>query len=30
MIISVIGAGSCEKKIYDIAEKVGRLIAEKA
>jgi uncharacterized protein (TIGR00725 family) len=29
MIISVIGAGSCEKKIYDIAEKVGGLIAEK-
>jgi len=29
MIISVIGAGSCEKNIYGIAEKVGRLIAEK-
>ncbi len=29
MIISVIGAGSCDKKIYGIAEEVGRLIAEK-
>lgn len=29
MIISVIGAGSCEKKIYEIAEEIGRLIAEK-
>jgi uncharacterized protein (TIGR00725 family) len=29
VIISVIGAGSCDKKIYGIAEEVGRLIAEK-
>jgi hypothetical protein len=29
MIISVIGAGSCDKKIYGIAEEVGRLIAKK-
>lgn len=29
MIISVIGAGSCDKEIYRIAEEVGRLAAEK-
>jgi hypothetical protein len=29
MIISVIGAGSCDKEIYRMAEKVGRLIAQK-
>lgn len=29
MIISVIGAGSCDKEIYSMAEKVGRLIAQK-
>ncbi len=29
MIISVIGAGSCEEAIYRLAEKVGRLIAHK-
>ncbi len=29
MIISVIGAGSCDKEIYSIAEEVGRLIARK-
>ncbi len=29
MIISVIGAGSCNKDIYDIAEQVGKLIAQK-
>ncbi len=29
MIISVIGAGSCNKEIYCIAEEVGRLIAQK-
>ncbi len=27
MIISVIGAGACSEKIYEIAENVGRLIA---
>ncbi|GBD96304.1 MAG TPA: TIGR00725 family protein [Nitrospirae bacterium] len=29
MIIAVIGAGSCDKEIYGIAEEVGRLIARK-
>jgi uncharacterized protein (TIGR00725 family) len=29
MIISVIGAGSCSKEIYGIAEEVGKLIAQK-
>lgn len=29
MIISVIGAGSCDKEIYGIAEEVGRIAAEK-
>ena len=29
MMISVIGAGSCDKDIYGMAEEVGRLIAEK-
>ncbi|UCD34278.1 MAG: TIGR00725 family protein [Nitrospiraceae bacterium] len=29
MIISVIGAGSCDREIYGIAEEVGRLAAEK-
>jgi uncharacterized protein (TIGR00725 family) len=29
MIISVIGAGSCDKETYGIAEAVGRLIAQK-
>ena len=29
MVISVIGAGSCDKETYAIAEAVGRLIAEK-
>jgi len=28
MIISVIGAGSCDKKTYVIAEDVGRLVAQ--
>ena len=27
MIISVIGAGSCNQEIYDLAEEVGKLIA---
>jgi len=30
MIISVIGAGTCDKEIYNIAEEVGRLIAQKS
>ena len=29
MIISVIGAGSCDKDIYRIAEEVGKLISQK-
>ena len=29
MIIAVIGAGSCDKEIYGIAEEAGRLIARK-
>ncbi len=29
MIISVIGAGSCSKEIYNIAEEVGKLVAQK-
>lgn len=29
MMISVIGAGECEREIYDIAEEVGRLIAQR-
>jgi len=29
MIVSVIGAGSCDKKIYSMAEEVGRLVAQK-
>ena len=29
MIISVIGAGSCNRKIYEISEEVGKLIAQK-
>lgn len=29
MLISVIGAGSCNKEIYAIAEEVGKLIARK-
>ncbi len=28
-VISVIGAGSCDKDIYGLAEEVGRLIAQK-
>ncbi len=29
MVISVIGAGSCDKEIYAVAEAVGKLIAQK-
>jgi len=29
MIISVIGAGTCNKEIYSIAEEIGKLIAQK-
>jgi len=29
MIVSVIGAGTCDKEISDIAEEVGRLVARK-
>jgi uncharacterized protein (TIGR00725 family) len=29
MIVSVIGAGSCDKKTYSMAEEVGRLFAQK-
>ncbi len=29
MIISVIGSGSCSKEIYNIAEELGKLIAQK-
>lgn len=29
MIISVIGAGSCDKDVYSLAEEVGKLVAQK-